>query len=319
MRMVRSDFIPYTSSGRPVPERTPAELRRKAELPEAAAVPEAADPEEGQRAAARSGARWSGWEAWRTGRSSGQQATDYRIYKLSPGEWLLYGAEGVAAAGAAAWIFYRSLGAFFLLALPAAAYPLLKKKELQRRRQQRLETEFREGILILASALNAGYSPENAMAEAAGELRMLAGGPSMILQEFDRILAAVRTNVPLEKAWEEFALRCGSEDIRNFAEVIRVAKRSDGDLTGIISHTADMISDKLRIKEEILTITSGKRFEQRIMNLIPAAIVLYIDLSSPGFFDPMYGSAAGRLIMTGCLAVYAAAWLLSGRILEVEI
>ena len=48
-------------------------------------------------------------------------------------------------------------------------------------------------------------------------------------------------------------------------------------------------------------------------------IVLYIDLTSPGFFDIMYRTMAGRLVMSGCLAVYGISLLLARRILQVEI
>ena len=46
---------------------------------------------------------------------------------------------------------------------------------------------------------------------------------------------------------------------------------------------------------------------------------VYIDLTSPGFFDIMYRTMAGRLVMSGCLAVYGISLLLARRILQVEI
>ena len=62
-----------------------------------------------------------------------------------------------------------------------------------------------------------------------------------------------------------------------------------------------------------------KQFEQRIMNLMPYLIVLYVDLSSPGFFSQMYETAVGRVVMTGCLVVYLLAWRVSGKILQIEV
>ena len=55
---------------------------------------------------------------------------------------------------------------------------------------------------------------------------------------------------------------------------------------------------------------ASRIFEQRIMNLIPFLIVLYIDLTSPGFFSVMYGTWMGRSVMTMCLAAYAGALVL---------
>ena len=80
-----------------------------------------------------------------------------------------------------------------------------------------------------------------------------------------------------------------------------------------------VISDRIQVREEILTMTAEKQFEQRIMNLMPYLIVLYVDLSSPGFFSQMYETAVGRVVMTGCLVVYLLAWRVSGKILQIEV
>ena len=107
--------------------------------------------------------------------------------------------------------------------------------------------------------------------------------------------------------------------MKNFSEVFSVAKRSGGDLSGIMRHTAEVIRDKMQVREEIRTMTASRQFEQKIMNLLPLLIVLYIDLTSPGFFDTMYQTAAGRIVMTVCMLVYAGAYILAGRMLDIEI
>ena len=246
--------------------------------------------------------------------------TDYTEYKLSAAEWIKYGALGILLAGIAAYVFYRNMIIFAVMAVPAAVlFPLYKKKDLFLERRRKLSSEFREGITIMASALSAGYSMENAMLESAEELKLLYGPGAMIVTEFEYINHRVRMNIPIEVAWQEFADRSGIDDIRNFAQVIRVAKRSGGELNSIIMRSADTIGDKIQIKEEILTQTSAKRLEQRIMSIIPVVIVLYIDVTSPGFFNVLYEGPLGRIVMTACLLAYAAAIVIGHKILEIEI
>ena len=64
---------------------------------------------------------------------------------------------------------------------------------------------------------------------------------------------------------------------------------------------------------------ASRMFEQKIMNLIPFLIVLYIDLTSPGFFNVMYVTWMGRGVMTMCLAAYAAALAMARKILDIEV
>lgn len=246
--------------------------------------------------------------------------TDYTVYELNAKEWIRYGLTGIALAAVAAYVFYRSIIVFVILAIPAAIlYPIYKKKDLFQERKRRLTSEFREGITVLASSLAAGFSMENAMIESADELKLLLGSDSMIVREFNYINHRVSMNIPIETAWQEFADRTGMDDIRNFVQVIKVAKRSGGEINSIIMRTADTIGDKIQIKEEILTQTSAKRFEQKVMSIIPVAIVIYIDTTSPGFFSVMYEGTLGRVVMSLCLAAYIAAIMISNHILDIEV
>ena len=98
-----------------------------------------------------------------------------------------------------------------------------------------------------------------------------------------------------------------------------LAKRSGGKLVPVIRRTVQIMEDRIQVKEEIRTLTASRRFEQKIMNGMPVLMVLYIDTTSPGFFDGMYTTMAGRAVMTGCLAVYLLSCWLSGKILDIRI
>lgn len=55
------------------------------------------------------------------------------------------------------------------------------------------------------------------------------------------------------------------------------------------------------------------------MNMVPFLIMAYLQLTSKGFFDCLYFNTAGILIMTGCLALYLAAFLISRKMIEIEV
>lgn len=253
------------------------------------------------------------------GRSGGSERVTYDIYHLSWKEWAVYEGEGIAVCGAAAYLFYRNMAAFFLFLPVGILYPIYKRRSLRERRKEELRMQFKEAILMLASSLGAGFSVENAFAECCGELEELYGKEGMITGEFDYIARQLRMNRTVEELLTDFALRSGLEEIENFAEIFAVSKRSRGELVSVVNHVAHVIGDKIQVKEEIITLTAEKKFEQGIMNLMPFFIVLYIDLSSPGFFTQMYETAAGRVVMTACLAVYGAACLISERIMRIEV
>lgn len=182
-----------------------------------------------------------------------------------------------------------------------------------------LASQFKEGMAVLASALSAGYSVENALVASEQELILLYGPEGLITREFSCMVQQLRINRTVEELLLDLAERSGLEDIRNFSEVFSVAKRSGGDISSIMRHTADVIGDKMQVKEEIATLTASKQFEQRIMNLIPFFIVFYVDSTSPGFFSQMYGTGLGKILMSACLVVYLAAYVMAQKILAIEV
>lgn len=52
------------------------------------------------------------------------------------------------------------------------------------------------------------------------------------------------------------------------------------------------------------------------MNVMPFAVLAYVDASNKGYFDSLYHNLTGVVIMTVCLIVYLAAYFLSGWILD---
>ena len=241
---------------------------------------------------------------------------DYRVYRLSLREWIRYLLQGVGACALIAYVFYRSVPVFGMFLPLSFLRPLFAAKTLGKARRDRLRLEFREGIEAIASALETGASLENAFSLAAEDMKEIYGEDGMIAGEFYRISRQLRMNRTVETLVEGFAERSGVEEIRSFAEILAISKRSQGGTAQIIAHVSGVISGRIRVKEEIENMTAEKRFEQKIMNLIPFGIVIYIDFTSPGFFQVMYTTIAGRVVMTVCLVVYAVSWMISDRILR---
>lgn len=231
----------------------------------------------------------------------------------------MWAAAGVGACGAVSYIFYRSILSFLFLFPLGLLYPLFHKKELCRRRKEQLKSQFKEGVLVLAAFLSAGYSVENALKASVNELILLYGSHGMLAGEFTWMAKQISLNSTAEQVFEDFARRSGIEEIQSFSQVFGAAKRSGGELISIMNQTADSIRDKIQVYEEIRTMTASRQLEQKIMNLLPFFIILYIDMTSSGFFDLMYTTMLGRALMTVCLAVYILAIWLAKRILDINI
>ncbi len=123
----------------------------------------------------------------------------------------------------------------------------------------------------------------------------------------------------LEHVLNDFALKAKTEDITDFADIFSIAKRNGGNLTNIISNTVRIMKEKEETEKEIRVILSGRKFEQKIMCLIPFGIILYLKVSSGDLIGILYHNAAGAVIMTACLALLGISFYISRSLTDIRV
>lgn len=217
------------------------------------------------------------------------------------------------------YLFYRSLWALPLLIPCFIVYRKIRREDLSRQRAITLGTQFRDMLKSLAASLRVGYSTENALKECEQEMELMYGRDCVICEELRQMQNQFCIGLSAEEVFLEFARRNEVEDIDTFASVFSIAKRAGGDMVGIVERTSDNIAGRIDTRNEIAVLVSARQLEQRIMTLIPVGMILYMDLTSDGLLDPLYGNLPGILIMTVCLGIYAASILIGRKIVQIEV
>lgn len=218
-----------------------------------------------------------------------------------------------------AWLYYRS-GWPLLVLWPLGIwyYRSLEKECIEKKKSEFL-VQFKEAIQSMAASLHTGYSVENVVKETQKEMRLMYANDEMICRELSFMVQQVYIKIPAEQIFEDFAKRVRLEDVRNFANVFAAAKRSGGDMIGIIQNTVNQIGDKIDVRREIDTLLAAKRYEFKVMAVIPYAIIAYMILSFPEFMDCLYGNMIGMGVMSVCLLVYLAAYAIGVKLVKIEV
>ena len=216
-------------------------------------------------------------------------------------------------------LFYDSWLAVLFLS-PMALFWFVHRKTIDSDRNVRIiGIQFRDAMSSALTSMRAGYSAENAFVEAKKDMELLYGKKSLIYSALSRIEKGIRNNVPLEILLIQMGQETKNKDIQDFAAVFAVAKKSGGNMTDIISRTISVISEKMDVEKEIDVLISAKRMEAGIMDMVPFFIIFYISLTSPGFFEPLYHNVFGSILMTLCMGVYIFAYLMSERIVNIDV
>lgn len=240
-------------------------------------------------------------------------------YGLTRKEIFIGMAQGTIYLAVTSILFFDSLISMIFM-LPYLHLHLKEKAKRKREKNYEMTSvQFKDGMLSISASLSAGYAVENAFREAAGELENLYGSEAVMVKEFKGIVRKIDLNENVEDALEVMAEKLELEEAVYFAEVFRFAKRSGGNLMEIIGKTARNIGDKIAVKEDIAVLISGKKMEQKIMNLMPYGIIAYLRIGAYEFISPIYGGLMGRVMMTVCLAGYLTAKKLSEKITEISV
>lgn len=244
---------------------------------------------------------------------------NYNSYEFNKKEWAICISASCVLILGISYLFYKSFLPFLILSPGIVIIIGSYREKLKRQRKAKLNIQFKDGIMALSASLGTGYAIENAFREAYVEVSLLYGKDSYISKEFEYMIYQLQINITVEEVLEDFGKRSGLEDIENFAQIFKIAKRSGGDLIQVIRSTAETIGQKIDTKREILTILSAKKYEQKIMNLVPFGIILYIKISNPEFLNIMYETIMGRIIMSICLIVYCVAYKISESIVNIHV
>ncbi len=248
-----------------------------------------------------------------------QESTDYKTYRMSIKEYAISIIQAFGLVAVFAYFFYRSYYAIIFMSPFVPFFVFRKRKQLGEKRRRNLMLQFKEMLVSVNGSVQAGYSLENAFCGAFEEMKGFYGEKSDIVKELAIIKRGLNNNAGLTGLIRDLANRSGIKDISDFAGVLYIGKQTGGNINRIMESYINVIDEKVAVMQEIDTMVSAKRFEQKIMNMVPFLIIFYIELTSPGFFESLYHNLAGVVIMTVALAVYVFSVYMSEKIVDIKV
>lgn len=246
--------------------------------------------------------------------------TDYNIYIMQKKEKIaniIFAAIAIFSVG---MIFYHNIILSLLLALFSLRFPRIRTKQIVISRKKMLNAQFKDLLYSLSSSMVAGRSLASAFGDAARDMQVLYPDPETpIMQEVGYIVRELEMGENVENAVAQFAERAHLDDVTNFSDVIRTCNRSGGNLIEVIRNTSQIISDKIETKNEIETSIAAKKFESRILCVMPIVMVLLLSVSSPDYMAPVFNTVQGTVVMTISIVMFVAAFFIGEKIMSIEV
>ncbi len=230
--------------------------------------------------------------------------------------YFLYDMAGVVVALLLAGAFYRCIWPGLFAIAGVKLYHKMVERLWREKKKRQFRLEFRDALQQMQGYMQAGRSLENAMYETGVYLEK--NQPEGLLNlQWKRMVSRLRRNGTAEQAWIEFAGQNPVEEARQFAGILSAAKRSGGSMTEMIQNAVGKIGLLIQTEEEIAGIVAASKAQMYVLEVVPIALLWYMNLSAPELSAQMYGTGVGSVVMTVCLGVYLCAVWLGSHITDI--
>lgn len=245
---------------------------------------------------------------------------DYSRYSLSPGEKLKYISMIAAASLLAGLLFYDTP---WTVAAALPVYMLLRSRICRMKAgavRKQLLGEYKDLLYSLSASFASGRHMEEAIKEAGPVIESIYGPESILRPELDHMLIGMLDQSADETdLWQDLASRSGLEDIRDFADLLANCRETGGDLRLAAQRAAELITEKISVERGIAVMVSQKRFEGRLIGVMPVLMIAFLRLTSPEYISVMYSGIGMRVLMSAALAAMGLSVWMSERICRIDV
>lgn len=187
---------------------------------------------------------------------------------------------------------------------------------LQRRIAKRLnnfQRQLADCLSLVANSLRAGFSFLQTMEIIAHEME-----PPMST-EFARVMRDTSLGKSLDEALHDMDERVGSADFSLVVTAVLIQQQVGGNLATILDTIRETISERVRLRREIMTLTAQGRAAGMILACIPIVLGLFFYITAPEFIQPLLTTSIGHIAIGVAIVMEIIGFVAISKIVNIKI
>jgi tight adherence protein B len=236
-------------------------------------------------------------------------------------EKIKYHSVTIVLATIGMYFFYNSIAISLILA-PVLSYALKKTyiNYLKDKRIELVKSQFIELLQSLSASISAGRHMGDALEEGWLVLSSSYAADSPLILELGYMIKSIKESREEEEVvLKNFAKRVPFRDVSNFVDVFTICKETGGDMEKAIIKTSKIIAEKLSMEKEMKVLSAQKKFEGKLISVMPILVIIFLKITSPSYLEPLYSTITGRIVMSFSLIGMGYAYYLIEKITKVNI
>ena len=187
---------------------------------------------------------------------------------------------------------------------------------LQRRIAKRLnnfQRQLADCLSLVANSLRAGFSFLQTMEIISREME-----PPMST-EFEKVMRDTSLGKSLDEALHDMDERVGSADFSLVVTAVLIQQQVGGNLATILDTIRETISERIRIRREVNTLTAQGKMSGIVLACIPVALALFFYVSSPEYLEPLLTTDIGKMAIIGALFLVIVGFVIIRKIVDIKV
>jgi tight adherence protein B len=115
--------------------------------------------------------------------------------------------------------------------------------------------------------------------------------------EFARIYEEQRLGIDPGTALLGMQERIGSVDIKMFVTALLIQRKTGGNLSEVLTNTADVMRERLTIRGQLETLTAEAKWSGRLLALLPVLVFFGLSWVAPQFMGTLKETSVGRMML----------------------
>ena len=136
---------------------------------------------------------------------------------------------------------------------------------------------------------------------------------SPLKEEIQQVIAEYNAGMDLSAALKDFAYRVDNRDIELFVQGVILSEHYGTDTSRVIKHIAEIIRNRLLLRDELKAETRGQSMTINIFLLLVPLAAAALWIFSPSSKEVLTHNAAGKMVLSIVAVVEFAAWYLTRK------
>lgn len=204
-----------------------------------------------------------------------------------------------------AWLLLSFLLGFFLI-------DIYLNIEYKKRRKQ-ISDDLLKAIIIMNNSFKSGMSIMQAIEIVKNELEGAIG------DEFKKIYLDMSYGLTIETVFDRFYNRVKLDDAKFITTSLTLLNKTGGNIVKVFKSIEREFFDKKKLNDELKTTNASSQFVYKLLLVIPFIISFLIFILNPSYFNPLFKTEIGVLVLMLIVLLYVMYALIIKRIMRIDL